>query len=185
MLTPWDDPTRGDRESRDGGGVSPSRSRLADRWQRVLVQGYTRSPDRLRLAVLRLTTPGYRVGVLVVATRPDGRVLLVDQPYLTGWSLPGGNLRRGEDPHDGAVREVREELGVELELGRPELASARPGDRWVTFVVAVALDDAVADTLRPVSPEITGATWWHPDAMPEVHMDAVEPLRLAGFPAPH
>lgn len=32
------------------------------------------------------------------------------------WILPGGKLNLGEDDHDCLVREVREELGVEIEI---------------------------------------------------------------------
>ena len=65
-------------------------------WERLVVAVYARSPERPRRAVVRLVTPGYRVGVLAVLTRPDGRLLLVDQPYTDGWSLPGGDVKRGE-----------------------------------------------------------------------------------------
>ena len=33
------------------------------------------------------------------------------------WELPGGKVEPGERPQDGLRREVREELGVEVELG--------------------------------------------------------------------
>jgi 8-oxo-dGTP pyrophosphatase MutT (NUDIX family)/predicted kinase len=42
------------------------------------------------------------------------RVLLVDPTYKPGWEFPGGVVERGEPPSRAAVREVAEELGVDL-----------------------------------------------------------------------
>lgn len=54
-------------------------------------------------------------GVSVVITNLTGDVLLLKHSYGSDvWSLPGGGLRRGEDPMEAARREVREELGMEL-----------------------------------------------------------------------
>lgn len=54
-------------------------------------------------------------GVSVVVTNLAGDVLLLRHSYgAKVWSLPGGGLKRGEDPAEAARREVREELGVEL-----------------------------------------------------------------------
>jgi len=150
-------------------------------WERVLVAGYTAAPHGLRRRVLRLTTPGYRVGVLAVLRRPDGRVLLVDQPYTSGWSLPGGDIKRGEGVRDALARELREELGVRLDVPTPTLAAQRPQDRWVTFVAEVDVDDRVADEVRPQSAELSRVAWFAPDALPEVHGDVVGPLRLLNF----
>jgi 8-oxo-dGTP diphosphatase len=48
----------------------------------------------------------------------DGRVLITQRPpgkALAGrWEFPGGKLHAGEEPYAGLVRELREELGVEV-----------------------------------------------------------------------
>jgi ADP-ribose pyrophosphatase YjhB (NUDIX family) len=50
----------------------------------------------------------------------DGRVVLIKrrfEPLAGRWSLPGGTLELGESLHDGLVREMREETGLEVEVG--------------------------------------------------------------------
>ncbi|ARZ66320.1 NUDIX domain-containing protein [Streptomyces sp. HU2014] len=44
----------------------------------------------------------------------EDRVLLVDPTYKPGWEFPGGVVEPGEAPARAGVREVAEELGVEL-----------------------------------------------------------------------
>lgn len=149
-------------------------------WDRLVVAAYRRAPERPRRAVVRLFTPGYRVGALAVVFRPDGRLLLVDQSYVPGWSLPGGDLRRGEEPGPGLARELREELGITVEVAPPRLAALRPADRWVTFVQRVDVSDEIAETVAVHSAELTRIGWFAPHALPQVHEHAVEPLRLLG-----
>ncbi|GGF43927.1 ADP-ribose pyrophosphatase [Marmoricola endophyticus] len=48
-----------------------------------------------------------------------GRVLLVHRPKYDDWSFPKGKQDPGEHPVTTAVREVIEETGVEIRLGRP------------------------------------------------------------------
>ena len=59
------------------------------------------------------------VGVGAVIVR-NGEVLLVRRanPPLQGeWSLPGGALELGEKLRDGIAREVKEETGLDVEVG--------------------------------------------------------------------
>ncbi len=49
----------------------------------------------------------------------DGRVLIAERPkgkHLEGlWEFPGGKLRDGETPEAALIRELDEELGVDIE----------------------------------------------------------------------
>lgn len=59
------------------------------------------------------------VGVGVVVWK-DGKVLLIRRgksPMRGRWSLPGGRQELGETVREAAVREVREETGLEIRLG--------------------------------------------------------------------
>ena len=47
-----------------------------------------------------------------------GRILLVNPGYKPGWDLPGGMAEANESPGDCVRREVLEELGLDLSLGR-------------------------------------------------------------------
>ena len=59
------------------------------------------------------------IGVGVVVWK-GGRLLLIRRgksPMRGRWSLPGGRQELGETVRETAVREVREETGVEIRLG--------------------------------------------------------------------
>jgi 8-oxo-dGTP pyrophosphatase MutT (NUDIX family) len=63
----------------------------------------------------RLRRPSHR-GV-VVGVWIGGRVLVVRQSYRADLSMPGGGVKRGEQPLDAAVRELAEEIGVRAKPG--------------------------------------------------------------------
>ena len=58
---------------------------------------------------------GQHFGSAAVAVWHDGKILKVRHSYRRGWSLPGGAVRPGEDPRFAACREVREEVGLNLQ----------------------------------------------------------------------
>jgi 8-oxo-dGTP diphosphatase len=56
--------------------------------------------------------------VAVALVDADGRVLIAQRPEgkaMAGlWEFPGGKLASGERPEDALIRELREELGIEV-----------------------------------------------------------------------
>ena len=59
-----------------------------------------------------------RVTGAQMAVVEDGRVLLQLRPWPPGWELPGGHCAHGEEPAATAVRECREETGLEVRVDR-------------------------------------------------------------------
>jgi len=60
--------------------------------------------------------------------RRDGRIAVVHRPRYDDWSLPKGKLDPGETWEEAALREVREETGLECSLVK-ELSSTSYHDR--------------------------------------------------------
>ena len=60
--------------------------------------------------------PRHVVAVTGIVTDGGGRVLLV-KGERRGWEPPGGQVELGEDLFAALRREVREEAGVEVEVG--------------------------------------------------------------------
>lgn len=59
-----------------------------------------------------------RVGVVIIK---DGKILLVrhQKENRTYWLLPGGGVDEGETLEECAKRELTEETGLQIELGKP------------------------------------------------------------------
>jgi ADP-ribose pyrophosphatase YjhB (NUDIX family) len=59
--------------------------------------------------------PGLAV---IVAVIDDGKVLLTKREDFEVWCLPGGGVEEGESLAEGAIREAKEETGLDVELTR-------------------------------------------------------------------
>ena len=68
--------------------------------------------------VMNSALPRKRLIAHVLMRDPAGRILLCDTMFKTDWELPGGIVEPFESPRLGAIREVREELGIDIQLGR-------------------------------------------------------------------
>lgn len=95
-------------------------------------------------------------GAHVLVRDAEGRILVVRTTYLgPGWMLPGGRVERSETPHAAAVRETREETGIEVRVERLVLVDAHRR-RNVSFIYA---GTAVGGTLAPQFGEIAETGW--------------------------
>jgi len=57
-----------------------------------------------------------------------GRLLILKPTYKSGWTIPGGVMEAdGETPWDACRREVREECGIEVSVGRLACVDYHPG----------------------------------------------------------
>ncbi|MDJ0613128.1 MAG: NUDIX domain-containing protein [Rhizobiaceae bacterium] len=54
------------------------------------------------------------LGVRVAIENSNGEFLLVRHTYVSGWYFPGGGVERGETFVDAAIKEVREETGINI-----------------------------------------------------------------------
>ncbi|MCV7420615.1 NUDIX hydrolase [Mycobacterium yunnanensis] len=59
-----------------------------------------------------------RQGAGALITTPDGRVVMYDVTYRDYLELPGGAVNEDEPPPVACRRECREELGVDVQVGR-------------------------------------------------------------------
>lgn len=111
------------------------------------------------------------------------QLLLHHHPKLQRWLPCGGHIEAGELPDEAALREVREEAGLEVELVGPSPIDA-PGPRQLTVPRAVQLEriDDRHDHIdlvyfaRP-TPDYRGElggeggmAWWSAEALAELNL---------------
>lgn len=60
-----------------------------------------------------------RLGTRIAVINDNNQILLSKRGDFGTWSLPGGRVDSGELIHESAIREVREETGLEVEIDRP------------------------------------------------------------------
>jgi 8-oxo-dGTP diphosphatase len=112
-----------------------------------------------------------------------GRLLLVRSTRTREhWAFPGGKSEPGETPEQTAVREVREEVGVDIEvtgsIGRYVLPSG--------YAIACFSATARGTGLTVDSSEILEARWFTPEESLRLNMvstvrDAIDKF-VASFP---
>ncbi len=110
-----------------------------------------------------------------VVAELDGRILLVrrnHEPMLGRWSFPSGFVDAGEVVPEAAVREVREEAGVEVRIDRLLGVYSRAGHT----VIFIAYSGAVIAGTPAAGEEAFEVGLFPPGELPELafpHDDAI------------
>lgn len=79
----------------------------------------------------------------------NGRVLILRNFKKPHWDLPGGRLHKNEEVKKGLAREVKEELGVDIEVGEAMFADTSPDDHFAVVFKATLLNPAASFTFAP------------------------------------
>jgi 8-oxo-dGTP diphosphatase len=106
-----------------------------------------------------------RLGAAAVILDRQDRVLLVRHTYgRCNWEIPGGASEPGESVIDTAVREVREEAGVDAVPDRMTGLYYEPEQDAHHFVFRCHLDENAAPA--PSSEEVSACEYWAVDTLP-------------------
>jgi 8-oxo-dGTP diphosphatase len=101
--------------------------------------------------------PTLAVGAIVVHDDALLMVLRGREPNKGLWTVPGGRVEAGEYLADALKREVREETGIEIEVGELLGVLERRGDEH--FVILDFLAQPLDDTAPRASDDAAEARW--------------------------
>jgi ADP-ribose pyrophosphatase YjhB (NUDIX family) len=137
--------------------------------------GLVLSPRVVR-ALIYATSPKFTAGSIVVWV-DDHRVLLVRSRYgERRWGFPGGVMSRHEDPVDCAVRELREETGVEVSARELTLVASHTQQhaRHIDHVHRLNRPRPSAERWDDTADrfEIAEVGWWPVAALPALRREA-------------
>jgi 8-oxo-dGTP pyrophosphatase MutT (NUDIX family) len=142
--------------------MSPKKTKRVDHW---------RDPDAPK--------PTSRKPSASALVRDEaGRVLLLRRPDNNLWTIPTGGLKKGETVRECAVRECREETGIEIETGALVGVFTTP-DHVIEYIKGGKVDEVrqpvnVCLHARPIGGDLTTT-----DEASEVRW--VDPADLAGY----
>ena len=126
--------------------------------------------------------------VNVVVADDAGRILLIRRTDNGNWAVPGGAIDLGESMIDAAVRETREESGIDCEI--TGLIGIYTDPRHLIHYTSndeVRQEFSIVLTARPVggepatSSESSEVGWTELHQLPRLQMDRSMRLRLAQY----
>ena len=119
----------------------------------------------MRRWTMRVAHTRFTVTAGAVIFNDKGEVLLLKHRFRagSGWGLPGGFMEKGEQPIDALRRELREEIGLELDDVKVFAARSFKKPKQVEVLFRARANAQVQS--RTV--EVERAEWFAIDALPE------------------
>jgi 8-oxo-dGTP diphosphatase len=109
-------------------------------------------------------TRGFRIATNAIIVRGEW-VLLARRRDIGLWSQPGGGVEPGETVDEGLLREVREELGVEVEIVRLVGVYSKPQKHEVVLTFLCTLPPGQESALRATE-EVAECGWFAGEDLP-------------------
>ncbi|MDE2038169.1 MAG: NUDIX domain-containing protein [Patescibacteria group bacterium] len=119
-----------------------------------------------------------RVGLGIIVVNDEGKILVGKRKgsHARKYSIPGGHLEMGETFEQGAVREMKEETGIDI--SDPKVIAVtnnletykEEGKHYVSVILLVRNYSGEARIMEPEKCE--GWIWADPRALPQPHFDA-------------
>jgi len=135
---------------------------------RLLAYVFNAVPVRWQRRILDRTQSRFLVGVVGLGVDQDGRVILARHRFgAPQWRFLGGFLSPRERLEDALAREVREETGIEIEVG--PILEANQGYRWQRIELVYAYRP-LGGTER-LSEELVEVRAFEPTDLPDVRAD--------------
>jgi 8-oxo-dGTP diphosphatase len=133
--------------------------------RRTFAALWRRSPKWARRLGVLLTESRFTVTVGAVVIDSSGRVLLLRHRFRPGggWGIPGGFMRPREQPEEAVRRELREEIGLEVEVAG--LAFARALQKYKQ--VEIIFRCVPKGIPLPRGFEISRAEWFDLNSLPD------------------
>ncbi len=134
------------------------------RFKSLAINAYYRTIDPIRKLYWFIARPHHRGAKAVFFW--EGKVLLARLSYgHKGWTFPGGGVGRHESFHDAALREAREEVGVEVRSAEFFYEYHRTLNyREITVQCFAATTPSGG--FRVDEQEVTEAGWFAPELLP-------------------
>jgi len=136
--------------------------------QNLISKIWRKLPARMRRWTMRVAHPRFTVTAGAVVFNQNGEVLLLKHRFRpgSGWGLPGGFIEKAEQPIDALRRELREEIGLEVQ--EVEIFAVRSFAK--PQQVEVLFRCRSNGTLKPQTIEVERADWFSianlPDGLP-------------------
>lgn len=114
---------------------------------------------------MRLAHARFTVTAGAVIFNDEGEVLLLKHRFRagSGWGLPGGFMETGEQPIDALRRELREEIGLEVDDVKVLAVRSFKKPKQVEVLFRARANKQV----KSQTIEVERAEWFAIDALPE------------------
>lgn len=148
--------------------------------KRLAFQTFGVLPKPIRRWLIRTIRPSWTAGSVAIIEREDGRWLFVLPVYRKGWTLPGGLVDKGEHPATTVVREMKEELGITVEVVGEGWAIIDHEHNRVETIFRVSLAEGTdPDAIEITTVELADLGWFDPGSPPDIEDETNEVLVLA------